>query len=92
MIALQARVIFNKALRHRWKHIHSQNCWNIWLPGRARVLFEPGNVDELAGIMSDVYAGRIDADKLIHNGTAGLSRFAPDSIIPQITKLIKDAK
>ena len=74
----------------------SSNCKSgpaeILMNGRAGVLFEPGNVDELAQIMSDVYAKRIDADTMIANGTAGLSRFTPDSIIPQITKLIKDVK
>lgn len=74
----------------------SSNCKSgpaeILMHGRAGVLFEPGNAEELACIMSDVYAGRIDADKLIRNGTTGLSRFTPDSIIPQITKLIREVK
>lgn len=74
----------------------SSNCKSgpaeILMNGRAGVLFEPGNADELAQIMSDVYAKRIDADTMIANGTVGLSRFTPDSIIPQITKLIKDVK
>lgn len=60
----------------------------LLMNGDAGLLFEPGNIRQLAQIMGDVYAGRIPRDKMIAAGTIGLNRFDQEKIIPQIEHLI----
>ncbi len=71
----------------------SSNCKSgpreILQNGDAGLLFTPGNADELAAIMSDVYNGRVDAPRMIHNGQLGLERFSPEKISKQILDVIK---
>jgi len=72
----------------------SSNCKSgpaeILMDGAAGILFTPGDVHQLAGIMSDVYHGRAPRDKIIAAASANLGRFGIDEIIPQITNAIDE--
>ena len=71
----------------------SSNCKSgpaeILMNGDAGILFEPGDADALAQIMSDVYHNRVNAKKMIKNAFLGLTRFSPEKITMQIIDLIK---
>ncbi|MDE6250946.1 MAG: glycosyltransferase [Alphaproteobacteria bacterium] len=64
----------------------------ILLNGHGGLLFEPGNVDALAQVMSDVWHKQIDTRTLISNMTNSLKRFEPKSIASQIVKLVNTVK
>ncbi len=72
----------------------SSNCKSgpaeILMDGAAGILFTPGDVHQLAGIMSDVYHGRAPRDKMIAVASKNLGRFGIDEIIPQITNMIDE--
>ncbi|MCQ2582026.1 MAG: glycosyltransferase [Alphaproteobacteria bacterium] len=74
----------------------SSNCPNgpheILLDGDAGILFEPGNTDELANAMSNVWNNKIDVSGMTGRATKSLERFNQDSICTQIIKVISDAK
>lgn len=71
----------------------SSNCKSgpkeILLDGAGGLLFESGDVNQLAQHMSAVYNNQIDKTMLINTATAGLERFSAETIIPQIVQLIK---
>ena len=60
----------------------------ILLDGKAGVLFKPGNVDELAKALSDVWNKKINVKTMINNTTKSLSRFDADNIVSQIMDLV----
>lgn len=60
----------------------------IMCGGQGGLMFEPGNVDELAARMSDVYNGRGDFDKMRRVAKEGLARFAPEKIANQVLGLL----
>lgn len=62
----------------------------ILLNGDAGLLFNPGDVDKLSEIMSDIYNQRIDTKKLIDNAYKFMMRFDYKNVMPQIKQLIKD--
>ena len=70
----------------------SSNCKNgpheILMDGDAGILFEPGNAEELAKALSDVWNGRVDTKQMIQNATKSLARFEPKSIADEIVKLV----
>lgn len=72
----------------------SSNCKNgpheILLNGDAGILFEPGNADELATAMSNVWNKTVDMDTMIQNATKSLTRFEPKSIADAIVRLASD--
>ena len=74
----------------------SSNCKSgvaeILLDGDAGILFEPGNADELANALSDVWNGRVDTKQMIQNATKSLARFEPKSIADEIIKLVNELK
>ena len=71
----------------------SSNCKSgpaeILMNGDAGILFEPGDADALAQIMSDVYHNRVNAKKMIKNAFMGLTRFSPEKITMQIMQMIR---
>lgn len=71
----------------------SSNCKSgpaeILMNGDAGILFEPGDADALAQIMSDVYHNRVNAKKMIKNAFMGLTRFSSDKITMQIMQMIR---
>lgn len=56
--------------------------------GKSGVLFEVGNVKQLAQIMSDVYNGKIDVSSITQSATESLERFSPKVINKQIMDLL----
>ena len=74
----------------------SSNCKNgpheILMDGDAGILFEPGNAEELANAMSDVWNGRVDAKQMVKNATKSLARFEPKSIAKSIVDLVVELK
>jgi glycosyltransferase involved in cell wall biosynthesis len=70
----------------------SSNCPNgpheILLDGDAGILFEPGNADELANAMSNVWNGRVDITAITKCATESLQRFNPEKIYEQIMDVI----
>lgn len=60
----------------------------IALNGKAGLLFKPGNVEQLAEIMSDVWNNKIDKEEIISNARKELKRFDANVIASQILKLI----
>lgn len=70
----------------------SSDCPNgpaeILLNGDAGLLFTPGDAQKLSQIMSDIYNGGIDTEKLISNATYSLKRFDNETIIPQIQDIL----
>ena len=57
--------------------------------GKSGILFQPGNVDELSKIMSDVWHKKTNRDLLIKNMFESIDRFEPKTISKQIMDLIK---
>lgn len=70
----------------------SSNCKSgpaeILMNGDAGILFEPGDADALAQIMSDVYHNRVNAKEMIKLAAQALKRFTSQTIIPQIREII----
>lgn len=60
----------------------------ILLNGKAGVLFKPGNDEELAKIMSDIWNNRLPVNDLINTATNNITRFATKDISDQILRLI----
>ena len=60
----------------------------ILMRGSAGLLFTPGNWEELARLMADVYFGRVDRDGLIANANAGLTRFDAENVVPRVRELL----
>ena len=60
----------------------------ILLDGRAGLLFEPGNVEQLAQCMNDVYNEKVDVKHMAANATKSLNRFDSDKIVDEIISLI----
>jgi hypothetical protein len=70
----------------------SSNCKygprEVLLDGAAGLLFEPGNIEQLAKCMDDVYNKKIDIKYMTTNATKSLNRFDSDKIIDEIISLI----
>ena len=70
----------------------SSDCPNgpreILLDGKAGVLFEPGNVDDLAKALSDVWNEKVKSKTMVNNATKSLIRFDADNVALQIMDLI----
>lgn len=73
----------------------SSNCpvgpHEILLDGHAGVLFKPGNIDELAQIMGDVYNKKIKPKTIINNATKSLIRFDSKNIANEILNIVTKA-
>lgn len=71
----------------------SSDCKNgpreILMNGDAGLLFAPGNVDELAKHMDEVYNKKVEIEKMKKIATESLSRFEAKNIIPEIVQIIK---
>lgn len=71
----------------------SSDCKNgpreILYDGAGGLLFKPGDIDELAKCMSDVFNGNIDIKKMKKVARNGLHRFDADLISEQIVELLK---
>lgn len=61
----------------------------ILMNGKAGILFEQGNFQQLAQIMEDVVIGKIDKKRLIETATSNFSRFCSSNIKKQLQELIK---
>ena len=72
----------------------SSNCKNgpreILLDGRAGLLFDIGNVNQLYQCMCDVYTNKIDKNSIIENMQKSIARFEPSVIAQQIHDVICD--
>lgn len=70
----------------------SSNCkcgpHEILLDGKAGILFEPGNIKQLAKYMDDIYNNKLDVKKINLNATRSLNRFDGDKIVDDIISLI----
>lgn len=64
----------------------------ILLDGKAGILFDVGNIDQLAKAMSDVWNKKVDANKMIKVAYESLSRFNSDKIAKQIVRLLNQYK
>lgn len=62
----------------------------ILMNGKAGLLFTPGDRDELAKILEDVWTEKIDTQKLIQTATANLDRFSIEKNTGQIIQLIEE--
>jgi len=60
----------------------------VLLNGDAGLLFEPGNIEQLAKCMDDVYNKKINIKQMIANATKSLNRFDADKITDEIISLI----
>ena len=60
----------------------------VLLNGEAGLLFEPGNIEQLAKCMDDVYNKKINEKQMITNATKSLNRFDADKIVYEIISLI----
>ena len=60
----------------------------VLLDGRAGLLFEPGNITQLAKCMADIYNDKVDVKHMVNNATKSLYRFDSDNIIKEIISLI----
>ena len=60
----------------------------ILLGGRGGMLFEPGNAEQLAKCLNDVYNKKINVKKMIVQSNEALKRFDAKEIIKQIISLI----
>ncbi len=60
----------------------------ILLDGRGGLLFEPGNVNQLAKLFTDVYNKKVNIKPMIKKSSDALNRFDADEIIKQIICLI----
>ncbi len=74
----------------------SSNCPNgpheILLDGRAGILFQPGDTDELAYALSDVYNKRVKIKNMTTVALKSLDRFSPQIIANEIINLISETK
>ena len=72
----------------------SSDCPNgpheILLDGKAGLLFEPGNKNQLSKIMSDIWNKKINVKQLVTNAKKSLKRFDPELVSKQIVNLIND--
>lgn len=70
----------------------SSDCPNgpheILMDGRAGILFQPGNIDELAHALSDVYNKRVKIKNMTTVALKSLDRFNPKPIANEIIDLI----
>lgn len=70
----------------------ASNCKNgpreILENGKAGLLFDVGNAEQLAQIMSDVWNNRINTQKIITAATKSLSRFDPEKTTEQVLIVI----
>lgn len=60
----------------------------VLLDGDAGMLFEPGNTEQLAKCMDDVYNENIDIKKMTTKATKSLNRFDADKIVAEFISLI----
>ena len=60
----------------------------VLLNGKAGLLFEPGNIEQLAKCMDDIYNKKIDIKQMIMKATKSLNRFDADKIVDEIISLI----
>ena len=60
----------------------------ILLEGRAGVLFKPGDIEQLAKCMGEIYNKKIDIKRIKNNATKSLNRFDENKIIGDIISLI----
>jgi hypothetical protein len=70
----------------------SSNCKygprEILLDGRGGLLFEPGNANQLAKLLTDVYKNKVNIKRMIDESTKSLVRFDADNVIKEIISLI----
>lgn len=64
----------------------------ILLDGKAGLLFEPGNAEQLSKIMSQIWHGEIDQEAMINNATSALDRFSGNVVAQEIKKHISELK
>lgn len=71
----------------------SSNCKNgpreILLDGDAGLLFQPGNAEQLAQHMTDVWRGVVPVKKMIDVATKSLPRFESVLIAPEVVERLK---
>ncbi len=71
----------------------SSDCQNgprdILLDGQGGMLYAPGDVDALAGCMTNAWRGGVDIDEMVCGAYRGLARFDADAITDQIVDLLK---
>lgn len=60
----------------------------LLLNGNAGILFEMGDINQLANIMKDIYNGKLDASEMIKNALKSMYRFEPNEINKQIMDLL----
>ncbi len=60
----------------------------ILMDGRAGILFTPGDENQLARILSDVWNNRVPISNMIRNANVGLKRFNAKKITNQIINMI----
>jgi glycosyltransferase involved in cell wall biosynthesis len=60
----------------------------LLLNGKAGLLFEPGNAEDLAKCMNDVWSKKVDVKKMTDQATKSLKRFDADKIVKEIISLI----
>lgn len=60
----------------------------VLLNGKAGLLFEPGNIEQLAKYMDDIYNKKIDIKQMIMKATKSLNRFDADKIVDEVISLI----
>lgn len=88
MVLVEAAAVGTLNISSRCKSAPSEILEN----GAGGILFTPGNEMELAQAMSDVYNKRIDITGMKAQATRGLARFQYDTIIQQITELLRGHK
>ena len=76
------------------KYAENKSCGEnipaeILMNGDAGLLFTPGDANELAKLMQQVWHNEIDVQKIVKNATDGLDRFSADKIATQISELFK---
>ena len=62
----------------------------ILMDGKAGLLFKPGNVDELAQHMTNVYHKNTDINSMVKVATKSLKRFSIATIIKKITNILNN--
>lgn len=60
----------------------------VLLNGDAGLLFEPGNIKQLAKCMDNVYNKKINIKQMVINANKSLNRFDADTIVDEIISLI----
>lgn len=74
----------------------SSDCRNgpreILLDGKAGLLFEPGNAEQLSDCLTAVWNGQVDIKTMIKNASKSLKRFDAENVSLQIVDLIKSYK